>query len=285
MTFAERADELAGRVAAAVADLAVDGWPALLEEAGALWAEAITAGESRIADRAWFVEAVARARDRMVDLFADMRAGRFREAWPKLEEVELAAIDLRRNPFLDLDLFAVPRLAEMVERWQALYPYRVFASPEMVIRREECSVCGRARGPFDACTHKVGRVYDGVMCSRIVRDFEFLSISVVTDPVQKFSVLLLDPDVSDYSAVAYVAERVSGPFAWWTSSTETVFHEHSMFERWPADRACPCASGRLYQGCCLELPGVRLPHTTIRFDAPLPPGKDVIMVRLPAPKD
>src|SRR5260370_23184128 len=63
----------------------------------------------------------------------------------------------------------------------ALAHNRVGMSPGMVINSAECSICGSH--PQD-CIHITGRIYDGKRCVRILKDLEFLEISLVGRPRQ-----------------------------------------------------------------------------------------------------
>lgn len=63
----------------------------------------------------------------------------------------------------------------------ALAHNRIGMSPGMVIKSAECSICGSH--PQD-CVHITGRIYDGQRCIRILKDLEFLEISLVERPRQ-----------------------------------------------------------------------------------------------------
>lgn len=276
--------ELADEIADRIDESSSAWWIAIAKRADTERVRAIAEEDESTANQIWFLQTVAETRGTMADAFEDISRGRYREAWPKLEQVEIAIASLMANPFLDLNRYGVSSLNCMVRRWQDLYPYTVFASPEMVIKREDCTVCGQPFTPFSPCGHTPGKVYAGVMCSRLVRDFEFVSIALVRDPVQKYSVVVADPDPNNYELLRYVCERVSGPFVEWDRTVSTAYHDHKLFSDWSDDDPCPCRSGHIYRSCCGPLPGVRMPHHTVCLAEPFPDHLPSVVVQV-APKD
>jgi hypothetical protein len=60
-----------------------------------------------------------------------------------------------------------------------LFPPMTFLSPGMIIKYNECSICGKEYGE---CNHIRGRAYMGRFCSRILKDVEVEEISFVNEP-------------------------------------------------------------------------------------------------------
>lgn len=56
---------------------------------------------------------------------------------------------------------------------------RIGMSPGFVVKRSECSVCGK--DPED-CEHITGRKYDGQFCHRVITEADLLEISMVDRP-------------------------------------------------------------------------------------------------------
>ena len=52
-------------------------------------------------------------------------------------------------------------------------------SPEMIIKKWECSICHK---DFEECSHEVGKQYGNETCKTIARGIEFTSLSVVSMP-------------------------------------------------------------------------------------------------------
>src|SRR4051812_6647847 len=90
--------------------------------------------------------------------------------------------------------FRLSSIKKWSEQWQSLFPYKVFLSPEMVFRAE-CSICGCTIQPRRPCGHIVGEIYKGEPCLRVIKSIDqVLGIALVTNPVQKYSVVFMhDP--------------------------------------------------------------------------------------------
>lgn len=250
-------------------------WKLRLEKASTLKQSAQTVRNCEEANIAWFLESVCSSRLDMISVWENINSGNFYDAWVTLEHIEICSRWLIKNPFLDLDFFGVIRLAKSAENWQSLYPYRVFISPEFIVKSEECSICGQSMGPWSDCSHKVGNVYCGEFCSRIVKDVDIGHVSLVSDPVQKYSAIIPKTedgsDPMDYRLVEWVAMRCDGPFSDWMPKRGKRIHPHSAFDQGPSD-LCPCRSEKRYDVCCLDKVGVEAPHIDIVFGHDIDPG-------------
>lgn len=230
------------------------------------------------ANKAWFLHKVTAMRRLYIQCLEEIGRQKFYEAWCGLEQVEIGLLWLQNNPFFALARFEVEKLQFQVTQWQSLFPYKVFFSPGFLQKRKECSICHKTIDPWSDCEHEVKRVYAGQECYRIITEAEALEISLVLDPVQKYSVArgFLDKDGNlvdqhDYSIVSFVAERLASPFDGWTAKWTRAFHPHTMFPDRTAEGACPCGSGRTYRSCCESQPGIVRPHVQISF-AKQPPS-------------
>lgn len=220
---------------------------------------------STYANEWWYLRQVAGCRRSYLLTLDAMRRGEYFEAWCSFESIELALRDLLNNPVYDAERFAVRELARTVARWQSIFPYRLFASPEIVIKAEDCSICGAPVDPWSDCGHEVGKLYDGDVCHRIVRDFELLSISVVEKPVQKFSVLHPENPAFDYSPLNFVLARLPHPFFEWRVERGTATHPTSVVGPLADDELCPCGSKGPYAACCKGKPSIVLQHLEFWF--------------------
>lgn len=238
-------------------------WGALNAEAESALAEAMEGLDAAAADRAWFLNRVAQSYGGYVACFEQMCNGAFYEAWCGLERVEIALMGLFRNPIFSVSDFSISDLQARVARWQSLYPYKVFFSPGFLHKKKECSLCHVVVTPWSSCEHEVGKVYAGRECFRIVTESEFVEISLVLDPVQKYSVALAGRDKDgnpcdhhDHSIAQFLVERLASPFDNWSADWTEALHPHAMFPDATPNGACPCGSGRAYRKCCLERSGV-----------------------------
>jgi hypothetical protein len=167
----------------------------------------------------------------------------------------------------------------MIERWQELFPYRVFFSPEFLKKRVVCSVCRARVTPRSDCGHEKHQLYQGQQCYHIVEEVQLLSISMVENPVQRYSVAFLSgPDGQvdhyDYGNLKFVVDRVGSAFhEWWLErTTRTILAEavsHLMVED-----PCPCLSGKAFGNCCGGASSITVPHLQVIFSVP-PPDKSL----------
>ena len=222
----------------------------------------------------WSVETYAEAMATYVAAFRHLKTGKYYKGWCALEQVELTLQRILDNPRPELiGKLAVDR-AETVALWQSAFPYKIFASPGFLYQDWSCTICGRKSTPIDPCGHTVGKVYAGELCAHRITKMKILEISLVRDPVQKYSVLTPEDREHDFSMVAYIVRRLDGPFHPWTGEWTYKRHPHEGFAQHGTLEPCPCGSTLRYSECCLPEPGVRLKHFAMQMagDAPFEQG-------------
>lgn len=231
------------------------------------------ANDPEYSNRTWFLKTVCECHR---DIFASFRFNQekeFTKAWCLLERVEISLFQLKRNPIVEELEGTVKRLAVVVESWQKLYPYRVFISPEFVVRTIKCSICGEKFTPWTGCDHEKGKVYNGELCAGLISDADFIGMAVVTDPVQKYSVM--QPSRGDegeeaylhrHRVIDYATINLPDPFSLKGVLETEVREPHSKFPSLVENDACPCQSGRSYGVCCRMKSGVLMPHLRILVD-------------------
>lgn len=250
----------------------IEFWQELVVASANLLADSMAGGTDEEANKSWFINAAANAHHGYLVSFHRMRDGDYYRGWCELESVEISLLALQENTFYEFKSLGLDTLKSMVANWQSLFPYAVFISPEFAIRREECTICGQAVHPWSNCEHDVGRVYRGRQCGRIVREAEFLGVSLVSEPVQRYSVVFATNaegeryDHYDYSIVRFVVDRLRSPYSIWRPTRTLAYHPHSLFADRDPQQGCPCGSGRAYAGCCKSRRGVIRPHIDIEFN-------------------
>lgn len=276
--------ELGAEVVAALASSDAERWERLSTRCASALEKGLDANlDENTLNELWFLSGATETRRRFIACFELIRTQKFYRAWCELEIIEIALTTIIKNPFLDVHEFQIPDLRTMVEQWQSLFPYHTFASPEFVIKKARCSICGCSMHPWGTCSHTKGLVYAGRQCVRIIEECEAIGISIVKDPVQKYSVFFIVDedddrrDIYDYSMVTFVSDRLNSAFDRWRGIWGHALHPHEMFAgKAPAD-SCPCGSGQSYANCCLSQPGVMRPHLQLEFEkeppAHLPNGR------------
>lgn len=224
----------------------------------------------------WQAETVADIQSIFVQTFQLLKEGRYYDAWCQLEQCEIAIKSLCRHYTASGgDLHRIRYVETMVERWQGLYPYRVFASPEFVNKKVTCSICGATVTPRSNCGHRKHGVYNGQLCLHRVEEMDFLSISIVQNPVQKYSVLFSqgedgsEKDQYDYSLVKFAAERLLSPWTPWRGEATTRSLPRHEVAHISSHANCPCGSGDTFGSCCADKETVMIPHFQFAFGGPV----------------
>lgn len=230
------------------------------------------------AKRIWCLEEVLLAQDKYVAAFIKMKEGEFYKGWCDLEQVELALLRLDRHfnePNYHLDF-----IGEHTERFQSLFPYKIFTSPGYIKKEIRCSICDSIVSIRKTCGHVKGDIYSGEMCCHIIKEVDLDHTAFVFSPVQKYSVpFLVDSttnesyDQYDYSILQYLMRGLQSPFHDWHYEETETRHPHKLFQHVGRNGKCPCKSGKKYKHCCLKETGVLRPHT--QFYLSEPPPKDL----------
>lgn len=240
--------------------------------------EAVQTGDETLAKEIWCLEQVFDIQNGFIRAFQNLQAGSYYEAWRTLEQVEIALGFLSRHFRSQLSRYKLDHIEEYVNKWQGLYPYNLFMSPEILEHEKICNICEQPISIRRTCGHRAGEIYQGEMCYRIVTEAELMGMSLVTDPVQKYSVLfMVDPETDqqrdhyNYALVEYALQGVTALFDKWEYVMTKERHPHSRYANIGRNELCPCESGEKYKKCCLNETGVLRPHCKFSFEVP-PPG-------------
>ncbi len=252
----------------------VDGLPNHVENLHRLKREAVQAGKQDVAKEIWILESVITVHQRYCESYSLLKSEKYYEGWCLLERAEILLNSLIRHADDDLNQFGLEFLQNHIPKLQSIFPYRIFFSPEIVEEELKCSICGSVQTIRKKCAHEVGEIYDGELCCRIVSKMKILGISIVTEPVQKYSVGFVQSedgtkiDDHDYSLVNYLMERLTSPYHVWGVRWKRIFHPHKFYKHVHPTDKCPCGSDKTYRVCCLRKPGVQNPHCEFTFSVP-----------------
>ena len=220
------------------------------------------------ANNFWAIKTVIEIYQGMVDVYELLQQHEYYKAWCEAEQVEIMCNNLQRN---SQDVFTIVKdLYECIIRLQGLYPYQIFCSYVIQIKKERCSICNQIRNIRHDCGHRRGYVSNGQFCCNIIEDFELKSIDIVDNPVHKYAVLFTkgkdgnSEDNYDYSLVEGLMQYWTKPFQHWIYY---IKHIHKPLTDYPGltdDDYCPCGSGKKYGECCKSDPeGVK--HKVYQF--------------------
>jgi hypothetical protein len=117
------------------------------------------------------------------------------------------------------------------------------------------------------CGHKVGDIYGGEMCIRIVTKADLMGIALVENPVNKYTVLFTvdsktneQVDHYNYDIVDYLMSLVTKAFEPWDLLVKHILIPHDDYNNIGREQHCRCGSAEKYKDCCLLLEDVRGLH-------------------------
>lgn len=230
---------------------------------------ALESGNQALAKAVWCLESIGHAQDQFTEAFRLCKHAEFYQGWCFLERCEITLQFLRSHYDGGGDVFAVGHMLKQVPRFQDLFPYEVFFSPAYVIRGSKCSICGQPIRLRSDCGHRRGEIYNGEMCSRIITATEVLELSIVRNPVQKYSVAL--GVRYNYGPIHYVIQCLESPWHSWSCEKQEIETSEPRFAGVGRNERCPCGSKRKFKRCCLGKTR-RREHFQVQFSVPPPEG-------------
>ena len=183
-------------------------------------------------------------------IFDLLKKRNYYDAWKGLEQNEILILDLKRNQ-IDLKNYKlISYIEEYIPKFQALYPYKLFISPEYYVTQMRCGICNKIVDPINGCNHIPGRVYLGKICTQIVEEGTIKTTAVVENPQQKYSVMFPDIDnPTKYQLLEYFIPQLDNPYIYWAYSVRTEYINDKTYKI-NDDERCPCGSKKLYKDCC-----------------------------------
>ena len=204
--------------------------------------------DQQTAKTVWCYETIHSIQANYLDSFANMKGGMFYEAWCLLERIEIAINSLSPHFVFDIgDPYKLIYIEKHIKQFQSLYPYKFFSSPAILYLEKKCSICGEVITIRKPCGHKKGEIYYGEMCVHEITKGRLLEISVVPNPVQKYSVLFISDketgeqvDHYNYSLLEYTISGLRRPFDGWEIRRTKIRHPHLLFSHVSRNDPCPC---------------------------------------------
>lgn len=227
----------------------------------------------------WCLEQILKVQNKYIDAYNAFKSKNYYGGWCFLEDAEIEYGFLSKH-FKDKDgEYWLEFIYKHIIQFQSVFPYHIFISPEILIKEIKCGICDQPINLRNHCEHRVGEIYNGELCTRLLNECEVLGISLVYSPVQKYSVVFInDPETGqtidqyDYSFVRWIIDRLQSPFHNWDMSLTKKRHPHSRYSHIGKNDECPCESGEKYKDCCLLKEGVLRPHYQITFSVIPPKG-------------
>lgn len=200
-----------------------------------------------------------------IKAFHKIKRKEYREAWYDLEQCEIMCKFIAQNSSEEFCLSKnIYFINHQVSNLQSLYPYCVFASPGMIAGYYSCGICNHKIRPRSRCAHVKGKIYNGKLCTHVANNVTLKEISIVTKPVQKYSVIHNDESL-DFSALEYAMTALEEAFDEWNLTRTTKKFPIEMFSRVATDSECPCKSGIEFGNCCSKNEEIEIPHLQFSF--------------------
>jgi hypothetical protein len=142
--------------------------------------EAIQVGDEDTANLYLGFECVATCLSAELAMWVFLKEEKPDDAWDKLICAQMAANEAVRahKGFAHL-----VRKGEQLEGFEKnIFPPQVFVSAGLIVRHQQCSICG---GEYGECQHLVGKPYWGEFCYIVAREFEPNHVALVKNPADK----------------------------------------------------------------------------------------------------
>jgi len=243
--------------------------------------DAVAHDNQQSAKLVWCFEKILEIQNKYLNAFGQLKSGKFYHGWCTLERIDIELNSLLRHfETNEDDIYKLRLIQKHTKQFQSLFPYKLFISPAYLHLEKKCSICGQPVLIRHPCGHIKGEIYNGEECLHEITKYEVLEVSVVPNPMQKYSVLFPTnsetnerTDNFDYSLLEYLMKGLGTPFDGWDMEWTKRRHPHSSYEHIGKDDDCPCDSGKKYKNCCLKNSGVLRPH--VEFSFHVPPPKDL----------
>ena len=211
---------------------------------------AVSDSDQLISKVAWCFEKIGKIQDKYVESFIHFSNDEFYEGWCLLETCEniIGSMDMHfheKNNEFGIDFIRIH-----TKKFQSLFPYKMFISPAFIFK-SRCSVCKKLITPRNHCGHEIGEIYNGEMCHGIVEAIEPVEVSIVENPVQKYSVIFpKGKDNYDYGVIKYIVKKIPSPWDTWDyEKSKKLVQKYKNVGR---NELCPCGSGMKYKKCCIR---------------------------------
>jgi len=229
--------------------------------------QAIQNNNEDSANYLWCLRQIYNIQKYFLSVYANIKIGKYENAWNQLErtDIELSFLESNFDKEYSLfnDIYHLSFIKKMIKEYEKLFPYQYFMSREGIIKSEECSICGKKVNIRNRCPHKLGKLYLGEMCSYKVTDYQLLSMAIVKDPFDKYTVIHPEGLEYNYKMLEILISNLSSPYEkWYIDETQVVKPEYQNIGR---NTLCPCGSLKKFKKCCINTDNIYSQHYRINF--------------------
>lgn len=227
-------------------------------------------GNQEQAKLLWIYQTIIKIHNQYVTSFNLLKRKSYFEAWCELERIEKMFSSLKKHFIFNKKQYFLWHIEKSVKNIQVLYPYRLFASSEILKKKKICSVCEKEISIRNSCEHKIFEIYNGEMCHRIVTESELLGISIVENPENKNCVMFFRDektgkqiDKYNYETIDYLFEHIVSPYEFWDLEVSQRENKKEDLGNVGRNNPCSCNSGKKFKKCCMLNIGKKYPHYEI----------------------
>jgi hypothetical protein len=232
---------------------------------------AVAKGDQAGAKRIWCLEGILAVQQKYVEAFDDLFNGHFYAGWCAFERVEIEYSFLRRHLPQPHSAYRLDFIVSKTHQWQSLYPYRLFSSMEFIKKARKCMICNQPVSLRKPCGHLIGEIYDGEMCCHEITEIDWTSISLVTNPHHKYTVIFVQGEDRDsnttgrFDPLIHVIKRLESPFDEWQAYHGKRAISREEFRGRSRYSLCPCGEMDDFGDCCFDKSQIVVPWVHIEF--------------------
>ncbi len=189
------------------------------------------------------------------EYWSQVCTGAYDQSWDALQDV----LDLLRT-IKKFTIFDKTFLFKFLEKQalglERLYPYKLFASTEIIVSKVECGICGNNIDSME-CDHIQGELYRGKLAYGIVREIkDCIAVALVENPANKRCKMgnidgkpIIFPCLN-YLTESLLTKKVNPLFI--SHTEETVRRIQIKDSRIGRNEICSCGSGKKFKKCCIN---------------------------------
>ena len=181
--------------------------------------DAVTRSNEEEANYLWCLSTIFHIQEAYVEAFQNLQSKNYEEAWNLLDKTDCMLRTLYSQSEVNTSIFAnkyhLEFIATMIPRYQKVFPYKYFLSRGAVIKEMHCSICGQSIKIRNRCKHKIGHLYMGRLCQRIITKMDIKEVSLVTNPTDKYAIVHIKGQEYNYSALELLMSKVASPYTEW----------------------------------------------------------------------
>lgn len=228
--------------------------------------KAIANNDEKSANQLYLLQSIFYIQQNYVQMYNLLKNNRdedYEKSWIIREKIDIQ-MQIHRNSHYYNDNFAMIKFIDkVIKKYKHLYPYKLFSSREMIIKKERCSICGKVRSIRNSCGHIPGKIYMGQLCQSIVEDVELKGFAIVQNPEDDYTFLKIEGTKFNYEVLKLLMNGLNSPFDRWDLKITSEINEE--YKKVGRNELCPCGSGKKYKKCCLNTDKASVQHYEIIF--------------------